>query len=338
MLSNYVVVSLGTNDPPTAVTAFRQDVARVLELVGPNRCVVWATIWRDERPNDAFNDVLRDAARANRRVRLVEWAEMVEQNPELARPGRAPRQRGRVPRARPGGRGGRQELRSGPVGDARVTEPVGLVDRRRDPHRETTLRRSPSFSSTVARPVPCPGTWSATSELLATELAPRFPGARVRRGALPGQDLERARLVPGRRSGRSRPRRPADAPRRLLDGRCGVDRRLGAPVRRRRARARPVDSRSGCPSRGSSASASTSSTAPGIATSRAFQASAPPARGAASIVRARSAIDGTLRADRAWPPRRGGEASIGRAAAASASAGLGRRRGRAALVLSGQSS
>ena len=82
-LSNYVVVSLGTNDPPAAVTAFRNDVARVLELVGPNRCVIWATIWRDGQPNDQFNEVLRDATRANRRVTLVEWAEMVERNPEL---------------------------------------------------------------------------------------------------------------------------------------------------------------------------------------------------------------------------------------------------------------
>lgn len=86
VLSNYVVVSLGTNDPPSEVDAFRRDVARVLALVGPNRCVVWATIWRDERPNQAFNDVLRDAARVNRRVRLVEWAEMVEQHPELLAP------------------------------------------------------------------------------------------------------------------------------------------------------------------------------------------------------------------------------------------------------------
>lgn len=83
VLSNYIVVSLGTNDPPSEVEAFRKDVARFLRLVGPNRCVVWATIWRDERPNDAFNDVLRDAAKANRRVSLVEWAEMVEQNPAL---------------------------------------------------------------------------------------------------------------------------------------------------------------------------------------------------------------------------------------------------------------
>jgi lysophospholipase L1-like esterase len=90
VLSNYVVVSLGTNDPPSEVAAFRRDVARVLALVGPNRCVVWATIWRDEQPNEAFNDVLRDAARAkrNRRLKLVEWAEMVEQNPDLLAPDR----------------------------------------------------------------------------------------------------------------------------------------------------------------------------------------------------------------------------------------------------------
>ena len=82
-LSNYVVVSLGTNDPPTAVSAFRRDVARFLQLVGPNRCVMWATIWRYGKPNEEFNGVLRDAARANRRVTLVEWAEMVERNPGL---------------------------------------------------------------------------------------------------------------------------------------------------------------------------------------------------------------------------------------------------------------
>lgn len=82
-LSNYVVVSLGTNDPPAAVTAFRRDVRRFLELVGPNRCVAWATIWRDGKPNEEFNGVLRDAARANRRVRLIEWAEMVERSPDL---------------------------------------------------------------------------------------------------------------------------------------------------------------------------------------------------------------------------------------------------------------
>ena len=77
-LSSYVVVSLGTNDPPAAVDAFRADVARVVQIVGPGRCLIWATIWRDGAPNVAFNDVLRAAAEAHPRVRLVAWAELVE--------------------------------------------------------------------------------------------------------------------------------------------------------------------------------------------------------------------------------------------------------------------
>lgn len=82
-LAPHVVVSLGTNDPPAEVDAFRDDVARVTSLVGPGRCLVWATIWREGAPNDAFNEILRDAAAANRRMRLVEWAEMVQAQPDL---------------------------------------------------------------------------------------------------------------------------------------------------------------------------------------------------------------------------------------------------------------
>jgi lysophospholipase L1-like esterase len=82
-LSSYVVVSLGTNDPRGAADAFRRNVERVLELGGPNRCIVWATIWRDGAPADDFNAVLRDAAGSNRRLRLVEWADMARQHPDL---------------------------------------------------------------------------------------------------------------------------------------------------------------------------------------------------------------------------------------------------------------
>jgi lysophospholipase L1-like esterase len=81
-LGGHLVVSLGTNDTPGTAATFRNDVQRVLQLVGPHRCVVWATIWRDGAPSDSFNDVLRDAASANPRLRLVEWAEMVRQHPQ----------------------------------------------------------------------------------------------------------------------------------------------------------------------------------------------------------------------------------------------------------------
>lgn len=76
-LAPHVVVSLGTNDAPDAVDTFREQVGRVTKLVGPNRCLVWATIWRDGAPSDAFNEVLHEAASANARMRVVEWAEMV---------------------------------------------------------------------------------------------------------------------------------------------------------------------------------------------------------------------------------------------------------------------
>jgi lysophospholipase L1-like esterase len=81
-LSSYVVVSLGTNDGHD-VAAFQANVARVIELAGPDRCVIWATVWRDGKPSVDFNDVLRDAAEANKRLRLVAWAEMVDKQPEL---------------------------------------------------------------------------------------------------------------------------------------------------------------------------------------------------------------------------------------------------------------
>jgi lysophospholipase L1-like esterase len=81
-LSSYVVISLGTNDTPGSVDAFRAKVAKVVRLVGPDRCLIWATIWRDGKPNVPFNDVLREAAEANPRMRLVAWAELIEIHPD----------------------------------------------------------------------------------------------------------------------------------------------------------------------------------------------------------------------------------------------------------------
>ena len=80
-LAPYVVISLGTNDPPADVEAFRSDVGEALRIAGPTRCVVWATIHRDGDAYTAFNDVLRDAAARNRNLRLVEWAEMIDKHP-----------------------------------------------------------------------------------------------------------------------------------------------------------------------------------------------------------------------------------------------------------------
>lgn len=77
-----VVVSLGTNDPTDGVDAFAEEVVRALTLAGPARCLVWATLWRHGGPDDAFNDVLRRAADANQRLRLLEWDVMVTEHPD----------------------------------------------------------------------------------------------------------------------------------------------------------------------------------------------------------------------------------------------------------------
>jgi lysophospholipase L1-like esterase len=85
-LPPYVVVSLGTNDPASDVAAFRAEVARAVKLVGPSRCLVWATIHRDGGAYDAFNAVLLAEAARNRNVRVVEWGAMIEAHPDWLAP------------------------------------------------------------------------------------------------------------------------------------------------------------------------------------------------------------------------------------------------------------
>ncbi len=79
-LGSYVVVSLGTNDPIGAVDAFRANVAETLRIAGAERCVVWATIHRDDY--EPFNQILRDASAGNRNLRLVEWTSMIRAHPD----------------------------------------------------------------------------------------------------------------------------------------------------------------------------------------------------------------------------------------------------------------
>jgi hypothetical protein len=76
-LAPVVVVSLGTNDPDGSESAFREGVAEALELVGADRCLVWATIVRDGSPRTGFNDVLSQARASHPNVRLVDWAAIV---------------------------------------------------------------------------------------------------------------------------------------------------------------------------------------------------------------------------------------------------------------------
>jgi hypothetical protein len=76
-----LVVSLGTNDFDGDPVTFRRRVEEVVARAGPRRCVVWATIWLGG-PHP-FNDVLRGSAALHPNLQLVDWAAMVEREPEL---------------------------------------------------------------------------------------------------------------------------------------------------------------------------------------------------------------------------------------------------------------
>jgi hypothetical protein len=54
-----------------------------VDVVGADRCLVWATIVRDGSPRAGFNEVLADVAAEHRNVRIVDWASFVADDPEL---------------------------------------------------------------------------------------------------------------------------------------------------------------------------------------------------------------------------------------------------------------
>jgi lysophospholipase L1-like esterase len=82
-LAPVVVVSLGTNDADGSEAEFRALVDQAIDVVGPDRCLVWATIVRDGRERTGFDDVLRDASEAHPNVRLVDWAALVADDESL---------------------------------------------------------------------------------------------------------------------------------------------------------------------------------------------------------------------------------------------------------------
>ena len=78
-----VVVSLGTNDSDGSEPEFRQLVNQAVAIVGPRRCLVWATVVRDGTPRTGFNQVLQEARSEHPNIRLVEWATLVGENSDL---------------------------------------------------------------------------------------------------------------------------------------------------------------------------------------------------------------------------------------------------------------
>ena len=84
-LPRVIHVSLGTNDDPSSVEAFRAAIREVMEVAGPRRCVVWTNI---VRPPGGRRELRRattgpspQESRPRENLRVVNWARMVRENP-----------------------------------------------------------------------------------------------------------------------------------------------------------------------------------------------------------------------------------------------------------------
>ena len=84
-LPRVIHVSLGTNDDPNQVDAFRAAVREVMDVVGAHRCVVWTNIVRPPAAGASyagFNRALAQESRPRENLRVVNWVRMVRENPQ----------------------------------------------------------------------------------------------------------------------------------------------------------------------------------------------------------------------------------------------------------------
>jgi hypothetical protein len=84
-----LVVSLGTNDDPSAASTFKGQVQAVLEAAGASRCVIWPNIARPPYNGVSYagyNRVLAQVAAANPNLTVVDWVGIVKRDPGLLAP------------------------------------------------------------------------------------------------------------------------------------------------------------------------------------------------------------------------------------------------------------
>ncbi len=88
-----VVINLGTNDGSDP-RMFASRIAKALRAVPRSACIVWPTIVRAPRKGayKALNRVLRDAARRDRRLTIINWDRMVAKGTGALRDGVHPTQ------------------------------------------------------------------------------------------------------------------------------------------------------------------------------------------------------------------------------------------------------
>ena len=86
-LAPVVHISLGTVDDPNRPARFRRGVRRALRAAGPERCVVWANIYRPVFRDGTvvngwqpLNKILDDEAERRSNLVIVDWAARVERH------------------------------------------------------------------------------------------------------------------------------------------------------------------------------------------------------------------------------------------------------------------
>jgi lysophospholipase L1-like esterase len=83
-LPRVIAVSLGANDRPGRRSSFRRHVLDVLDIAGPDRCVIWSTIVRPPYRGVSYaglNTVLRDLDRRSEVLRVFDWEALARTHP-----------------------------------------------------------------------------------------------------------------------------------------------------------------------------------------------------------------------------------------------------------------
>jgi lysophospholipase L1-like esterase len=81
-----LVVSLGTNDDPSAVSGFEASVEAVLQAAGQGRCVIWANVVRPPYNGVSYagyNRVLARVAAVQPNLTVLDWAAIVRSDTGL---------------------------------------------------------------------------------------------------------------------------------------------------------------------------------------------------------------------------------------------------------------
>jgi hypothetical protein len=84
-LERVLVIDLGTNDDPSAVSRFAAYVREIVRVAGSSRCVIWPTVNRPPYNGvsyESYNNALRQLDRRSATLHVFDWASIARANPQ----------------------------------------------------------------------------------------------------------------------------------------------------------------------------------------------------------------------------------------------------------------